>query len=84
MIRRNNNRRMARPVKTGPCPFCTTKTEPDYKEVEALSKLVSERGKIQPRSRNGLCQHHQRRATKAIKRARFLALMPFTATLKQI
>lgn len=59
------------------CPFDKTKTEPDYKGVETLNKYVTERGKILPRTRTGICNQHQRAITKAIKRARYMGLMPF-------
>lgn len=59
------------------CFFCEGKTTPDYKEVEALRRFISERGKIISRSFNGLCAKHQRKITREIKRARYLALLPF-------
>ncbi|HEY8364206.1 MAG TPA: 30S ribosomal protein S18 [Haloplasmataceae bacterium] len=64
------------------CIFCTqTKDKPvtiDYKNVELLRKYVSDRGKILPRRVMGTCSKHQRELTIAIKRARHLALLPFT------
>ena len=51
----------------------------DYKDVATLKKYVSERGKILPRRITGTCAKHQRAVTGAIKRARHLALMPYTA-----
>ena len=59
------------------CYFCTNKTLPDYKEVDALRRFVSERGRILARTRTGACAKHQRRLTVEIKRARHLALLPF-------
>lgn len=59
------------------CLFCSEKKEPSFWETSALQKFVTERGKIVPRLRNGLCSHHQKELTTNIKRARFLALMPF-------
>jgi len=59
------------------CFFCEGKTTPDYKDVEVLRKFISERGKIISRTRNGLCARHQRKITREIKRARYLALLPF-------
>ena len=50
-----------------------------YKDVATLKKYVSERGKILPRRITGTCAKHQRAVTGAIKRARHLALMPYTA-----
>ena len=54
-------------------------TEIDYKEVAKLRKYISERGKILPRRISGNCAKHQRQLTTAIKRARTIALLPFTA-----
>ena len=60
------------------CSFCTEKVdEIDYKNVEKLSKYVSESAKIVPRRVTGVCAKHQRHLTTAIKRARHLALMPY-------
>ncbi|MBI3385236.1 30S ribosomal protein S18 [Candidatus Gottesmanbacteria bacterium] len=63
------------------CIFCKEKTNPDYKEIALLKKYVSERGKIVGRGRSGVCAKHQRRVTLAIKKARFLALLPFVGGL---
>lgn len=59
------------------CPFCQAKTEPDYKDVEPLSRVMTERGKIIDRGNSDLCNRHQRMLTIAIKRARYIALLPF-------
>ena len=61
------------------CAFCADKTNAgiDYKDVNKLKRYVSERGKILPRRITGTCAHHQGELTKAIKRARFMALMPY-------
>lgn len=62
------------------CSFCVDKVETiDYKEVGRLRKYVTERGKILPRRISGNCAKHQRQLTRAIKRARNVALLPFTA-----
>lgn len=62
------------------CQFCADKDKKiDYKDVETLQKYVTERGKILPRRVTGTCAMHQRAVTKAIKRARTVALMPFDA-----
>ena len=53
--------------------------EIDYKNVELLSRMLSERGKIQPRRKTGATAKQQRRLAREIKRARHLALLPFTA-----
>ena len=61
------------------CRFCADKLALiDYKDVRRLRNLVTERGKIIPRRISGNCAGHQRQLTTAIKRARHLALMPFT------
>lgn len=59
------------------CPFCQSGTVSTYKNWEELSKFVSDRGKILPRSRTGICAKHQRGLARSIKRARHLALLPF-------
>lgn len=51
----------------------------DYKDVAKLRRFVTERGKILPRRISGNCAKHQRQVTVAIKRARNIALLPFTA-----
>ena len=61
------------------CVFCGEKNgEIDYKDVAKLKRYVSERGKILPRRITGNCAKHQRALTVAIKRARHVALMPYT------
>jgi len=61
------------------CQFCVEKTDLiDYKDVGKLRRFVSERGKIEPRRKMGTCAKHQRTLTIALKRARHLALLPFT------
>ncbi len=60
------------------CRFCEKNLrEIDYKNIELLKKYVPERGKISPRRITGTCSFHQRKLSKAIKRARILALLPF-------
>lgn len=62
------------------CNFCVDKVEEiDYKDVNRLKKYITERGKILPRRISGNCAGHQRELTVAIKRARVVALLPFTA-----
>lgn len=61
------------------CAFCVDKVvDIDYKEVGKLRKYVSEKGKILPRRISGCCAKHQRSLTIAIKRARHIALLPYT------
>ncbi len=63
------------------CVFCAdSNMKIDYKDVKALSHFITERGKILPRRISGNCAKHQRELTLAIKRARNIALMPFSAT----
>lgn len=67
------------PTRRRPCPFCVDKTSViDYKDAGKLRRFISERGKIEPRRRSGACARHQRALALAIKRARHLALLPFT------
>ena len=62
------------------CQFCVDKVEHiDYKDIARLRRYMSERGKILPRRVTGTCAKHQREITVAIKRARHLALLPYTA-----
>ncbi len=61
------------------CEFCTEKsTSIDYKDTNKLKRYISERGKILPRRVTGNCAKHQRAMTVAIKRARHIALLPYT------
>ena len=76
MVKRDRNRRPKRKV----CSFCADKIEHiDYKDVAKLRRFITERGKILPRRISGNCACHQRQVTDAIKRARNIALLPFTA-----
>lgn len=62
------------------CTFCVEKVdEIDYKDVEKLKRFVSDKGKILPRRVTGTCALHQRKVTEAIKRARTIAILPYTA-----
>ena len=62
------------------CSFCVEKAQYiDYKEVSRLRRFISERGKILPRRVTGTCSRHQRPLTVALKRARQIALIPFTS-----
>lgn len=61
------------------CQFCVDKVEQiDYKDIGKLRKFLSEKGKILPRRISGNCAKHQRQMTTAIKRARHIALLPYT------
>jgi len=62
------------------CSFCVDKVQKiDYKDVGRIRRYISERGKIDPRRKSGSCAKHQRMLTTALKRARFMALLPYTA-----
>lgn len=62
------------------CSFCVDKVEAvDYKQYEKLKRFITERGKILPRRISGNCARHQRQLTQAVKRARIMALLPFTS-----
>ena len=62
------------------CTFCVDKIEHiDYKDIGRLRRFTSERGKILPRRMTGTCAKHQRQLSSAIKRARAIALMPYSA-----
>lgn len=69
-----------RKAKKKVCQFCVDKVEYiDYKDVAKLRRFVSERAKILPRRITGTCAKHQRQLTTAIKRARHIALLPYSA-----
>ncbi|MDD6284826.1 MAG: 30S ribosomal protein S18 [Firmicutes bacterium] len=62
------------------CAFCVDRVENiDYKDIARLRKYISERAKILSRRTTGTCARHQRELTVAIKRARHLALLPYTS-----
>ena len=62
------------------CGFCVDHVrEIDYKDVGRLRRYISERAKIEPRRKTGTCAKHQRRLTVALKNARHMALLPYTA-----
>jgi len=61
------------------CFFHEEKKEPVFSDTQVLARFLTERGKIIPRSRSGLCAKHQKLLTKNIKYARHLALLPFVA-----
>ncbi|MBN1179458.1 MAG: 30S ribosomal protein S18 [Anaerolineae bacterium] len=61
------------------CQFCTEKAKTvDYKSPDMLRRFLSDRGKIRPRRQTGTCARHQRQLARAVKRARYLALLPYT------
>lgn len=74
-------RRRGRPVgRRKVCAFCVEHVDIiDYKDPLKLRRYLSDRGRIEPRRKTGTCAKHQRRLTVALKRARHLALLPYTA-----
>ena len=63
------------------CRFCRDKiADVDYKELQVLFKLCTGQGKLYGRKRSGNCAYHQRSAGEAVKRARFLAMLPYVGT----
>jgi len=74
MIQKRRGRRKKRV-----CAYCADKIEfVDYKDIAKLRRFISERGKLLPRRVTGSCAKHQRAITAAIKRARHIALLPYT------
>ncbi|MBS7359362.1 MAG: 30S ribosomal protein S18 [Oscillospiraceae bacterium] len=75
-----NDRRPNKRGRKKVCAFCVEKAQTiDYKDTAKLSRYTSERAKILPRRVTGTCAYHQRELTTAIKRARHIALMPYTS-----
>ena len=73
---------MPRPSKL--CPLCESGIRyVNYKDESTLRRFVTEQGKILPRRMTGTCARHQRQATTAVKRARYLALLPFVKGYEQ-
>ena len=77
----DRNRRKTTYHRRKVCRYCADSTLPiDYKDSKTLRLFTTERGKIIPRRISGNCAKHQRRVSSAIKRARNIALMPFTTS----
>jgi len=75
-LRRDRGRKPKKKI----CSFCVDKIETvDFKQYEKLKRFVTERGKVLPRRISGNCARHQRQLTRAIKKARIMALLPFTS-----
>ncbi len=67
------------------CRFCAEKaTEIDYKDIKTLSNFLTERGKIIPMRIYGNCAKHQRQLCEAIKRARQIAMLPYTGVVTRV
>ena len=80
MAYEKNSNRPNRKSRKKVCAFCVDKVEEiDYKDVQKLRKFTSDRAKILPRRVTGTCAQHQRELTTAIKRARQIALLPYTS-----
>ena len=72
-------KRPKRVAKKKVCVFCADKSKViDYKDVNTLKRFVTEKGKIVSRRQTGTCSKHQREIANAIKRARYMALIPYT------
>jgi len=72
-------RKRSRKPRKRVCNFCVDKAVAvDYKEIDKLRRFITERGKILPRRISGNCAKHQRLLTDAVKRARNIALLPYT------
>ncbi|MDJ0763530.1 MAG: 30S ribosomal protein S18 [Myxococcota bacterium] len=80
MSGRSDSRRRGGGRRRRVCRFCADKTQTvDYKDPQGIRYFITDRGKIVPRRISGNCAKHQRQVSLAIKRARNIALMPFTA-----
>lgn len=75
---RRSTRRFKQATKfSGPCFYCQSGREVDYKDVLHLKRFLTRRGKIHSREQTGLCSRHQRQVAQAVKQARIVALLPF-------
>lgn len=74
MLKKKNNKRK----NSAECHFCNTSTVPNYKDTLVLRRFISDRGKIVSSKRAGICSKHQKALSTQIKRARFMALLPYT------
>lgn len=74
-----NRVRLKRRKRRRPCAFCVDKLHRvDYKDVNKIRRFITDRGKIMPRRMSGVCARHQRIVSEAIKRARYICLIPHT------
>ena len=75
----HSNNRAPQPQVQKQCFFCTSNTKIiDYKDADTLKMFMTPQSKIQTRKRTGLCASHQRLLARAVKRARVMAIVPFT------
>lgn len=79
MAKKRIIRKMQKSTAPKDCYFCVEKKDPQFTDTATLNKFLTERGKIIPRSRSGLCSKHQKRFALEVKYARHLALLPFMA-----
>jgi len=76
----NRNRKASNTNKKKTCFFCVEKISAvDYKDVDLLRRFTTAQSKIVARKRTGMCSKHQRRLSNAIKRARFMAMVPYVS-----
>jgi len=76
---KKNRKRRHGPPRRKVCPFCADKSaKMDYKSPAVFKRFVTERGKIVPRRISGMCAKHQRELCRAVKRARHIALIPYS------
>ncbi|CDF03088.1 MAG: 30S ribosomal protein S18 [Ruminococcus sp.] len=79
-MERERNPRAAKRPRKKVCMFCADRVEKiDYKDLAKLRKCMTDRAKILPRRVTGTCAYHQRELTAAIKRARYIALLPYVS-----
>ena len=79
-VRRRDKKGGAGSGRRKPCPYCRDKIDQvDYKNISMLRRFISERGKIRSRRITGACRRHQNQISRAVKRARELALLPYVA-----
>ncbi|MFY9330478.1 MAG: 30S ribosomal protein S18 [Candidatus Nanopelagicales bacterium] len=81
--RQSNKQVVRKVIKKKACIFCADDAAPiDYKETSMLRKYISDRGKIRARRVTGCCTQHQRQIAAAVKNAREMALLPYTANVR--
>ena len=78
--RKKNNRRRKKPLQNLKCPLCESGVKSvNYKDVYQLKKFTSVRGKMISTEKSGVCHKHQKQLQLAVKRARFMALLPYAS-----
>jgi small subunit ribosomal protein S18 len=82
MAKKRSIRRMQKSNAPKECFFHVEKKEPSFIDTAVLNRFLTERGKIIPRSRSGLCGKHQKRLGQEVKRARYMALLPFSVNVR--